>query len=251
MSFESPRFEQPLESSETEVETEIETEENEREFTKEGLKALQEMSVEPYTKIELILTKTGLRSVANIELTSDTWREQEGEKPKEVDIEKLENIKRSLITMGFVFKCDDPKIEKLVVVEKDVPEGEIKPEDQISEEREKIIISTANEQIDLDKYLQALESNSDEELGEMYGFPESAVDAYSKNNKDESELIARKDLPEIIRKQDWSLFAAFRMSKENWENELETAKKWAETVKKICPEIYKEYIEYMKRVENY
>jgi len=41
------------------------------------------------------------------------------------------------------------------------------------------------------------------------------------------------------------------MSKDRWREELETVKKWAETVNRISPKIYREYIEYMKTVKKY
>ncbi|MEA3453139.1 MAG: hypothetical protein U9Q96_02265 [Patescibacteria group bacterium] len=224
-------------------------EEKGNELTKEQIEILEDMSIAPYEKMELILVKAGLKSATSIELASDTWREQE--ESKKVDRKRQQDIERALGEEGYAYKSSDPEIEKITVVEDDIPEEKIKPEDEIFEEREKIVIEIARNQEELREYLKTIEGGSDKELGKMYGFPESAIEAYLRSEDDPGIVMSRKNLPEDIRKQEWSLFATFMMSKDKWEEELEVVKQWSETVNRISPEIYKEYIEYMKKMTNF
>lgn len=224
--------------------------EKEKEFTKEQIETIEDLSIEPFEKVELILVRKRFKMTTDIELTGDVWKIQE-ENPKQVDKVKLKKVEESLKEAGYVYKSNDPEIEEIISIKEGVPEEEIRPEhESIEEKREKIIITVAEDQKDLDKYLEIIKSGSDEDMGEVYGFPKSAIEAYLKR-EDNNGLIGRKDLPEEIRKQEWSLFASFMMSKDKWRKELEVVKEWAETVNKVSPKIYREYVEYMKEVENY
>jgi len=222
-----------------------------KEFTREQIEMIEDMSIEPFEKMELILVRKGLKVVTDIELTSDVWKIQK-ENPKQINRAKLKGIEKSLKEAGYCYKTGGPEIEEIVFIKEGIPEEKIGPEhESIEEKREKITITVAENQEILDKYLEIVKSGSDEDKGRAYGFPESAIKAFLKSDVNNSGLIGRKDLPEEIRKQEWSLFASFMMSEDKWREELETVKEWAETVNRISPKIYREYIEYMKKVKDY
>jgi len=223
----------------------------EKEFTREQIETVEDIPITPFEKVELILVRKGFKMATDIELTGDVWKIQE-ENPKQIDRAKLKKVEKSLKKAGYAYKTNYPEIEEIVSVEEGIPEEEIRAEhESVEEKREKITITIAEDQKDLDEYLEIVKSGSDKNMGKAYGFPKSAVKSYSKSDDNNSGLIGRKDLPEEIRKQEWSLFASFMMSKDKLKKELEIVKKWAEIVSKTSPKIYREYVEYMKEVVDY
>lgn len=223
----------------------------EREFTKKKIEMIENMPINPFERVELILIRAAFRMATTIELTSHTWKIEDGN-PKRIDRGKLKIIEESLKGAGYVFKTSDPEIEEIVSIKEDIPEEEIRPEhESIAEKRERITIRIAEDQKSLDKYLEIIKSGSDEQMGKACGFPKSAIKAYLESDDDNSRIVGRKDLPEGIRKQEWSLFASFMMSRDKWREELEIVKKWAKAIDRISPKIYREYVEYMKQVDSY
>ncbi len=86
------------------------------------------------------------------------------------------------------------------------------------------------------------------EKGRLYGFPETAIQAYIKG-----PTISKHQLPPSIQQEDFMFLAQFGFSAENWEQEIETVKKWAEALKKEAPKLWEEYIAQQKayKAENY
>ena len=66
--------------------------------------------------------------------------------------------------------------------------------------------------------------------------------------KGPNAVIQRWKLPKEIAEQDYIAFLKFVLSKENWQEELETVKKWAEAIKTTDPDLYKREVENYKRV---
>ncbi len=83
------------------------------------------------------------------------------------------------------------------------------------------------------------------ELGRIYGYPKTAIDAFDKIHNSssghlelENELtLSSQEKRQKIPKQ-LLAFAKFVFSREHWGEELETVKKWAEEIKLIDPELY-------------
>jgi hypothetical protein len=84
------------------------------------------------------------------------------------------------------------------------------------------------------------------ELGKIYGFPKTAIEAFKKNhnsmininnNKDEF-FLTWEEVEEKIPK-DLQPFIGFKFSKDHWEEELKILEKWAEEIKLVSPELYK------------
>ena len=81
--------------------------------------------------------------------------------------------------------------------------------------------------------------------GLAFGFPPTAVEAFCKRLEEgivpdgsEKYTIQPEDLPDDIRDQEFMAFAQFRLSREHWLEELETAKSWASTIKVFNPALY-------------
>jgi hypothetical protein len=76
----------------------------------------------------------------------------------------------------------------------------------------------------------------------MSGFPDSAIRAYRRwlygDRKGNDLIIDQRELPEEIQEQNFIAFAQYRLSRENWQEELKTAKRWAEEIERIDPALY-------------
>lgn len=74
----------------------------------------------------------------------------------------------------------------------------------------------------------------DRSLGIALGYPETAVDAYT----NQRPTISPNQVPGIA--PEVAAFAGFMLSGEHYQEELETARRWAEAVKTVSPKIYNE-----------
>jgi hypothetical protein len=225
-------------------------EEKEYDQYREKIELVEAMPIEIFEKVEILLVMAGAKSAAEIKVDSDTW--EESEDPKHVDQDKLEKITRNLKELGLSFR-KKLFVEEFPLVEDDsIPRDQLKPEDIVNNARERIVIDIAGDDQLLEAVLRAAESGDHEKMGELFDFPKSAVEEFLKEKRGEDhDLIRRVDFPEEIRKEDWSTFAYYQLSRKNWEAELETAKKWAGIVKGMSPKIYIEYVEYMREVKNF
>lgn len=86
--------------------------------------------------------------------------------------------------------------------------------------------------------------------GIMLGYPATASAAYAawrENPELENELVLDKQvLPSEIRGQEYMAFLQFRLSRDHWEQELETVKQWADTIRSISPTLYAATIKHYK-----
>jgi hypothetical protein len=214
------------------------------------IELVENMPIEIFEKVEILLVIAGAKSAAELKVDSDTW--EEGEERKYVDQEKMEKITRNLRRLGLSFH-KNLFVENFPLVEDDsIPRDQLKPEDIVNIARERIVIDIAGDDQLLKAVLRAAKSSDHRKMGELFDFPKSAVEEFIKEKRgEEYDLISRVDLPDEIRKEDWSTFAYFQLSRKNWEAELETAKKWAGIVERMSPKIYSEYVEYMREVKNF
>jgi hypothetical protein len=83
------------------------------------------------------------------------------------------------------------------------------------------------------------------------GFPESAIQAYSEARKSEnidaSGLLLPMEDYEMYLTEEERAFVFFRLSKENWLEEIEWIKQIITEIKKHSPEIYKQVVERVKQ----
>jgi len=88
--------------------------------------------------------------------------------------------------------------------------------------------------------------------GTLLGYPASAVKAYVEGEEKLLPVEAEKTtIPEQIINSGYMVFLQFRLSKEHWEDELETVKKWSDEVKRFDPALYeREVARYKKMLAN-
>jgi hypothetical protein len=72
----------------------------------------------------------------------------------------------------------------------------------------------------------------DREIAKMYGFPESAVDAFTHKK---GEIARSEDLPEEMWNSRERRFASFLPSKEHWREELDTVREKIQKIEAILP----------------
>lgn len=78
-------------------------------------------------------------------------------------------------------------------------------------------------------------------FGHLFGFPESAIEGFI-----QGQTIKMEDLPDDIRRADYGLLLQFLLSKNNWQNEIKTVKRWYQVLYKNAPALLDEYLKYVK-----
>ena len=169
-------------------------------------------------RINTILVQLGEKNTAEVELGRDYEKSI-----KEEDSVKLStDFENICINNGIFFK----KIEEKKIV----------PRYLISKDKEM-----------LEECLDAFNFHNSKEIGLLFGYPKTAVEAYLKGEdylipfNQENEFISPK-----IMHQDYMKFLNFRLSKDHWEEELEIPKKYAEIIKTKSPYLYNQLMEKMK-----
>jgi hypothetical protein len=187
-------------------------------------------------KVELLLVLGGFKKANEQYFESEEW--YDGQPQKMNDEEKIKSYEKLLEEIGLIF-------EK----KRDITKGNrayIEDNYEFVRNIERVKYIFAKKKEDIEKYKKAGEEGSDELFGEVYGFPETAIKAFGRPNG----LIKYNELPEDIRNDEAYAFYTFEMSRENFREEFETMKKWAEFVKQNSPKIYQDYIEYRKKVKG-
>lgn len=90
---------------------------------------------------------------------------------------------------------------------------------------------------------RAHDEGDERTFGELVGFPPTAVDAYVGSEQGRGgKLLDPVDLPAVVRESESMAFAQYRLSKEHWREEIGTARRWAEEVKRVSPHLYAEIV---------
>ena len=87
-------------------------------------------------------------------------------------------------------------------------------------------------------FLDLAINNGEELLGTALGFPESAVEAYVGKR----EKLNKKELPDEVKKSDAFRFCNFVLSADNWQEEIKQGQEYADLVKEVSPNIYREFL---------
>lgn len=91
-----------------------------------------------------------------------------------------------------------------------------------------------------------------EELGRLYGFPETATHAFMtdrRNNVTHYDVLHNTGKPiaclphDEYPENELLMFSGFRLSKSHWKEEIKVVQEWADTVRYMYPELYQEIVE--------
>lgn len=205
----------------------------EDEVSPDLVRALEETDFNIDDKVNLLLTKAGLKPASEISFFIKSYEDkEETEHMTEGDLQRnLWLIKE----FGLITKEND---RKMVEEEYKTKDGKIK-----TYKREKMNVLVARDKKDLEFLNNAIQSNDDELLGKAYGFPPTAIEAWIGKRK----RLKVKDLPKEIQRSDAMLFSSPTLSADNWQEEIKYGKKCADYIRKLSPTIYREMLEMMKK----
>jgi hypothetical protein len=88
----------------------------------------------------------------------------------------------------------------------------------------------------------------EENFGLLMGYPKTAVESYIKSL--DEKYSQEPELPEEIDFAEYMEFKNFIISKDHWQDELETVKQWAETIRTVAPDLYREITNIRKRIDE-
>jgi len=197
---------------------------------KENIERLERLPLIPPHKMELILTYLGEMPVSSIGFVfenKDVYKKEIKNKISEISV-----LKKILPRIGLKFKISE-------YVNQTYPQVEL---------------SFGKNEKDLKRLEKATQGQNHKKMGRLFGFPESAIQAYvreKQQHKKEGELTLNaeellKGLPEEekgdLLKEGVLNFLNFRVSKDNWKKELETVRRWQKTIKEKAPKSYQEII---------
>lgn len=91
---------------------------------------------------------------------------------------------------------------------------------------------------------QGWNDNGDLICGVLLGFPQTAVEAYAK--KEWNKLLTIEEV-EFLEKK-FRVNIPFRMTRDNWQEEIKVAQKWADALKKYAPRVYDELMEDVSKI---
>jgi hypothetical protein len=200
------------------------------ETSREKIESIENAPLDIQEKVDILLILKDLKPASDISLYSEEW--PEGEKEKEINPESIEKTEELLKKNNLLY---EPFEEKVADWYKDEKGQKVR--------KEKTFIIAKNEE-NLNLIKKAFETGDEKLFGKAYGFPQTSIEAYL----GKGEAIDSNKLPEEIKQQDALAFSKFKLSKDNWQEELKTAQKWADAVKETSPKAYNEFMEMMKDV---
>ncbi|MBI5401486.1 hypothetical protein HZB05_01510 [Candidatus Wolfebacteria bacterium] len=198
------------------------------EITPELVERIEKSKITIHDKINLLLTKGGLKPSSEIVLAIKTQTDEgltEHMSEKEVQ-EFLSIIKES----GLPYRFQDREVIREPYSTKKEPEIQ----KFYRREQMNILIGRSREELDLLEH--ALESKSDEMLGRAFGFPPTAIEAFVGKRKP----LNRQSLSPDIQHSDGILFSSPTLSQDNWQEEIKQGEQCGKFIKEISPQLYNE-----------
>lgn len=200
----------------------------ETEISPEFLKKIEKSKLVIDDKVNLLLTKAGLKPASEIKLIIKSW--YEGEFTEHMNEEETKEALEIIEKSGLPYQIEERKIIEEKYWTKKEPEIE-KPY-----KREQMNILVSRSKKELDFLIGALKSKNGELLGKAFGFPETAIEAFMGKR----EKLDVATLPKEIRESDVMLFSLPTLSKDNWQEEVKQGQLYADFIKKTSPVIYEE-----------
>lgn len=211
-----------------------EAEENEQSEQHEEVEALEELPLLRDDRMNLVLTYYGEKPCTTIEI--DYFAKKPLAETGEAE-EKRAQLEEALLASGLEFS---------------VIETEEIDENGFDYKEFKFLIGKDKNVIaELQK---AIEEGDTETEGRLYGFPDTAVEAFVRGHREdrfgEVMLDEKKWWKELSEEEKEKLleegvlnFKNFKLSKEHYQEELETLRKWQGLIKEKAPGLYQELMQ--------
>lgn len=107
-------------------------------------------------------------------------------------------------------------------------------------------VEVAKEKEILNEFTKACDEEDDQKIGNLLGYPKTAVESYNTKEALDFEIFFKKELSEEERKKlkesEILNFIGFQPSRKHWKEELEEVKKDQEIVKEKAPCLYEEIV---------
>jgi hypothetical protein len=214
----------------------IDSEQEIGKLTTEIVERVEKSRLETFDKVNFLLTKLGLKpaSVLEIPIQLKALEEKDAKETSNFSSEQdMQEIIEMISSSGLKSQSEIRIINASYRSRQEPESGKY-----FEGEWKSIEIFIANNQENLEKISKAWKSDDIESIGKVLGFPKTAVEAYSKKE----DRLYINELPAEIVEANYAKFASFTLSKNNWQEELETAKKWADAIRKNSPNLYREII---------
>ncbi len=164
----------------------------------------------------VLLALTGQKKASWLQLMSDVWRE--GEEPVRIADEQIERLKTALRQLGIAYKLRFRDSEA-GLFQPDEPSDFRKRYNQICD----VFIGTSDEVVA--ELFEAVEVMDHKRIGRSLGYPETAVDVFG---TDDSTLVDELPEHEAV---ECEPYVWFRLSRENFNEELSVVQGWYDVVK--------------------
>lgn len=223
--FEAEREEEMEEPSEISKEGEPEE--------KEKIQSLEKLPLGSQDRMNLILTYLGEKPASTVEI--EYFAKKPLETVEEI-IKEKEGLEQTLNEVGLEFK---------------MLETEKTDENGFDEKEFKFLVAENRE--NLDELEKATLEGDDKKIGSLFGFPETAIEAFDKGKREERlaetmldegewwKKLSSKEKKAFLEEKVLN-FLNFKLSKEHWEEELGQVRKWQKTLEKEAPELYQEIL---------
>lgn len=187
-------------------------------------------------KIAILLTCEGLKPASLVEWNGqDIPEEKTNVRTPEEEV-AIEEIKTTLINLGLYFDS----LETVIKVSED--EYRRMTDFAVSKDQDKVssVINWVRKNEEENRDIYNIDHH---ESGRNFGFPETAIEAFSKGSK---FVLYPNDLPIEIRETELGRFilgtSLFTFSKEHFQEELKVYESWMNRIKEISPRLYDEAI---------
>ncbi|MDX1608400.1 MAG: hypothetical protein R3251_04280 [Candidatus Spechtbacterales bacterium] len=215
-----------------------------KEYAEEGIDKLEELELlSDNDKTDILLIWRGLKQATGFEY-GYSWKP--GEEEKHLADEELNKLKQTIEDMGLYIKEGEREQQEAA---EEVPEGEVT---RTYAGYDKVWIYIGRDKESAEQWENADHIKTPDTLGALSGYPQSAIDAYEEATKEVpygeklKEMVYSDELPEEIKEEDFAAFVQFFLSRDNWQEEIETVKKWAQEIKRTDPALYERIVENYK-----
>jgi hypothetical protein len=173
-----------------------------------------------FDKVNILQVADGKKPAGKLEIFSEKWKQDDP--AKSIDKSALHEIQTILRELDLHWLVD-------------VQTYEVKPGSFI----EQADIFITRDQETLDTLVAAHNADDNLVLGDVYGFPATAVQAFLND-----DLLPMDETPATIDgiTDEQLAFLQHRLSRDNWHNEVQYLPGYAASVKLLSPKIYEEYL---------
>jgi hypothetical protein len=212
---------------------------------REALHELEDMPGGTRVKLELLLAALSEKPASMVEFDFVNWTHGEAEPPlDDAKYHQLVEIARKLGLHVHAIEqvgSQTENLQKLIDTRPDMPPDtrqtlEARMGKGDMQKNRSLLVSRSAERLDELKSIHSLDphtSQYDQRLGAILGFPPTATKAYVEGSAISARQAGEQDPSTLA-------FAQFMVSPENATEELETARRWAQSIQEVSPKIYEQ-----------